>query len=80
MTMLLRLTFYLLIFILTGLSAVPQLSAAPAKDGTNFTIAYIAGRKYYRAYDIARYYRTPVLEPLLRVMGIRQIFHFFYFF
>jgi len=61
-TMLLRLTFYLLIFILTGLSAVPQLSAAPAKDGTNFTIAYIAGRKYYRAADMARYLRLKLIK------------------
>lgn len=31
--------------------------AAPAKDNTGFNIKYIAGRKYYRASDIARYYR-----------------------
>ena len=35
--------------------AVPQAQAATDQSG--FTYRFISGRKYYRAYDIARYYR-----------------------
>ena len=32
-------------------------AAAAARDQSGFGYRYISGRKYYRAYDIARYYR-----------------------
>lgn len=32
-------------------------AAAAARDQSGFNYRYISGRKYYRAYDIARYYR-----------------------
>ena len=38
-----------------GSFALPQAQAA--KDQSGFSYRFISGRKYYRAYDIARYYR-----------------------
>ncbi|MBR2357547.1 MAG: N-acetylmuramoyl-L-alanine amidase [Lentisphaeria bacterium] len=45
----------LLLGVLTGTFALPEASAA--RDQSGFDYRYISGRKYYRAYDIARYYR-----------------------
>jgi len=38
------------------------LPAAPFKDSTGFTCEYVSGRKYYRAYDIARHMRLRIVK------------------
>ena len=45
----------LVLLVNLGSFALPQVYAA--KDRSGFTYRFISGRKYYRAYDIARYYR-----------------------
>lgn len=45
----------LALFINLGIFSLPEAHAA--KDQTGFTYQLVSGRKYYRAYDIARYYR-----------------------
>ena len=50
---------FLVLLVLSALNLVtfciPQ--AVAARDQSGFTYSYISGRKYYRAWDIARYYR-----------------------
>ena len=48
-------TILLIVVINAGIFSMPQVHAARDKSG--FTYRTVSGRKYYRAYDIARYYR-----------------------
>lgn len=48
-------TTLLVLFVNLGIFALPQAVAARDQSGFNYSI--VSGRKYYRAYDIARYYR-----------------------
>lgn len=48
-------TVLLVLFINLGVFSLPQTFAA--KDNSGFSYRFVSGRKYYRAYDIARYYR-----------------------
>ena len=52
----------LALFINLGIFSLPEAHAA--KDQTGFTYQLVSGRKYYRAYDIARYYRMRLRKAM----------------